>query len=340
MNEVAVVILNWNGKTFLEQFLGTIVNYSQGAHIVVADNASTDASIDYIRSHYPMVTILENDENGGFAKGYNEALKRVKSKFYLLLNSDVEVTENWISPLLSCMQDPSVSGCQPKIRAYNSKDQFEHAGASGGFMDVNYFPFCRGRILNKVEKDEGQYNDPIEIFWATGAALMIRSEVFHEHEGFDETFFAHMEEIDLCWRIKKRGGKFMVVPQSIVYHVGGGTLSYTSPRKVYLNFRNNLTMIIKNHEGMLFPKLIWRMMLDGIAALSFLVKGEFQNFGGVFRAHMYQYANLRTLLKKRNQICKSATHFNKKGWYNGSIIWAFYIKKVHHFSDLNQRLFR
>ena len=202
MNEVAVVILNWNGKTFLEQFLGTVLDCSKGAQIVVADNASTDASIEYIRSHYPMVTILENKQNGGFAKGYNDALKRVKSKFYLLLNSDIEVTENWIPPLLSCMEDPSISGCQPKILAYNSKDQFEHAGASGGFMDANYFPFCRGRILNEVERDQGQYNDPMEIFWATGAALMIRSEIFHEHHGFDETFFAHMEEIDLCWRIK------------------------------------------------------------------------------------------------------------------------------------------
>lgn len=340
MNDVAVVILNWNGKSFLEQFLPNVITCSPGARVIVADNASSDDSIAFLKDNFPEIEIIQNESNGGFAKGYNDALKKVDAKYYLLLNSDIEVTPNWIDPLLECMQDESISGCQPKILSYSNKEQFEHAGASGGFLDVNYFPFCRGRIFNEIEKDNGQYNDPMEIFWATGAAFLIRSEVYHQHGGFDEDFFAHMEEIDLCWRIKRHGGRFMVVPNSIVYHVGGGTLSYTSPRKVYLNFRNNLIMLIKNHQGLLFPKLFWRMLLDGIAAMKFLVSGEFKNFVAVFKSHMYQYAHLRTLLKKRSALKKSGTQFNDKGWYQGSIIWAFYGKKVKKFSDLNQRLFK
>jgi len=340
MKDVAIVILNWNGKAYLEQFLGAVVQFADGARVVVADNASTDDSLNFVRNHFPNVEIVENEKNGGFAKGYNDALKRIKSKFYLLLNSDVEVTENWLAPLYQCMQSDDVSGCQPKVLSYAEKSNFEHAGASGGFIDRNYFPFCRGRILNEVEADLGQYDEKMEIFWATGAAMMIRADVFHEHGGFDEDFFAHMEEIDLCWRIKKCGGKFMVVPDSIVYHVGGGTLPYTSPRKVYLNFRNNLMMLIKNHEGLLFPKLMYRMILDGIAAFRFLVSGEFKNFASVFKAHLYQYANLRTLLRKRKEIREKSTEFNPRGMYNGSIIWSFFVKGAKRFSDLNQRLFK
>lgn len=340
MNDVAVVILNWNGKSFLEQFLSKVIDCSEGARIIIADNASTDASIPYLQENFPSIEIIQNESNGGFAKGYNDALKKVDAKYYLLLNSDIEVTPNWIDPLLKIMEDPSISGCQPKVRSFHQQKLFEHAGASGGFMDSNYFPFCRGRIFNEVEEDSQQYNENMEIFWATGAALLIRSEVYHQQGGFDEDFFAHMEEIDLCWRIKRHGGRFMVVPESVVYHVGGGTLSYTSPRKVYLNFRNNLMMLIKNHEGLLFPKLIWRMALDGIAAFRFLIGGEFKKFGAVFKSHLYQYANLRTLLKKRSALKKTATKFNQKGWYKGNIIWAFYGKKIRKFSDLNQRLFK
>jgi len=342
MNDVAVVILNWNGKSFLERFLPKIIEHSDGARIIVADNASTDASIPYLKENFPGVEIIQNESNGGFAKGYNDALKKVESKYYLLLNSDIDVTPNWIQPLLKCMEDPTISGCQPKIQSFHKQESFEHAGASGGFIDSNYFPFCRGRIFNEVEEDTGQYNENMEIFWATGAALLIRSEIYHEHGGFDEDFFAHMEEIDLCWRIKRHGGKFMVVPESVVYHVGGGggTLSYTSPRKVYLNFRNNLMMLIKNHEGLLFPKLFWRMSLDGLAAVRFLFGGEFKNFGSVFKSHIYQYTHLRTLLRKRSALKKTATQFNQVGWYKGNIIWAFYGKKIRKFSDLNQRLFK
>ena len=340
MEDVAVVILNWNGINFLKEFLGNVVDCSGNAQILVADNASSDGSVAYVRANYPTVQIIENTENGGFAKGYNDALKKVDSTFYVLLNSDVEVTENWLDPLYECMKDPSISGCQPKIRSFKDKSSFEHAGASGGFLDKNYFPFCRGRIFHQIEEDHGQYENAMEIFWATGAAMMIRSEVFHEHGGFDEDFFAHMEEIDLCWRIKKRGGKFMVIPSSVLYHVGGGALPYSSPRKTYLNFRNGLVMLIKNHEGFLFPKLFWRMTLDGIAAYSFLFKGEFKNFWAVLKAHFYVYQKSRTLLRKRQAIKKASSTFNAVGLFKGNVIWNFYAKKVRNFSQLNQRLFK
>ena len=340
MKDVAVVILNWNGVQFLEQFLEKVVLHSGDARIVVADNASTDASIAYVQTHFPSVEIIQNSENGGFAKGYNDALSKIESTFYLLLNSDVEVTENWIEPLYACMKDESITGCQPKVKSFKNRSQFEHAGASGGFLDANYFPFCRGRMFDSNEEDLGQYDEPMEVFWATGAAFMIRSEAFHRANGFDASFFAHMEEIDLCWRLKKQGGRFMVVPQSVVYHVGGGSLPYSSTRKVYLNFRNSIMMLIKNHEGILLPKLFWRMLLDGIAAYRFLFRGEFANFWAVFRAHIYQYAKLRTLLKQRKEIKASKTTFNPKGLFDGNIVWNYYAKGVKKFENLNQRLFK
>lgn len=339
MNTIAIVILNWNGRNYLEQFLSKVVLYSGDCRIIVADNASTDDSIQYLKDYFPQVEIIQNTENGGFAKGYNDALKLVDSEFYLLLNSDIEVTPNWIDPLYEMMKDPTVAGCQPKVLSFYEKEFFEHAGASGGYLDRNYYPFCRGRILEKFEKDEGQYDGETEIFWATGAALLIRSEIYHKVGGLDECFFAHMEEIDMCWRIKKLGYRFMVVPKSVIYHVGGGTLSYNSPRKLYLNFRNSLFMIIKNHDGPLFLKLIYRMKLDGIAAFRFLVKGEFKNFASVFNAHMAMYARFGTLLKQRKEIKATITTFNSKGWYKGSILWARYFKGIIRFKDLNQRLF-
>ncbi|MDC3253066.1 glycosyltransferase family 2 protein [Crocinitomicaceae bacterium] len=340
MNDLAIVILNWNGADLLETFLGKVVTYSADAQIIVADNASEDNSVAYIKAHYPTVEIVQNAQNGGFAKGYNDALKKVNSKFYLLLNSDIEVTENWLAPLYEKMQDPNVAGCQPKILSHKNKDTFEHAGAAGGFLDKNYFPFCRGRIFDHNEKDIQQYNSPIEVFWATGAALMIRSELYHKVGGFDEDFYAHMEEIDLCWRLKRHNYSFFVVPESIVYHVGGGTLPYSSPRKSYLNFRNSLMMIIKNHEGFVLPKLVLRMSIDGIAALRFLFRGELINFWAVFKAHMYQYAKMKTLLKKRKAIQAEATTFNKTGLFGGNIVWNYYVKGVKRFSQLNQRLFK
>lgn len=339
MKQVAVVILNWNGKALLEQYLPSVVKYSPNTDIIVADNASSDDSLSFLAENYPHIRVVQNDKNYGFAEGYNKALESIENELILLLNSDIEVTENWLDPLVEVMKDETIAGCQPKIASLNEKGKFEHAGASGGFIDRNYFPFCRGRIFDHVEDDKGQYNDTREIFWASGAALLIRNTLFKEVGGFDSRFFAHMEEIDLCWRIKSRSFRFLVVPESTVYHLGGGTLPYSSPKKVYLNFRNSLMMLIKNHEGLLFPKLFWRMSLDGIAALRFLIRGEFAQVAAVWRAHMYQYLHLPSLLKSRRELKKQRSNPNNAGLFNGSIIWNYYIKKAKVFNDLNQRLF-
>ncbi len=339
MDKLSIVILNWNGRKYLEDFLPSVVQFSEGATIIVADNASTDDSVAFVRAQYPQIRIIINETNGGFAKGYNDALQQVDSEYYLLLNSDIEVTENWLPPLLAMMNDPKVAGCQPKVRSFHRRSEFEHAGASGGFLDHNYFPFCRGRIFDHFEEDKGQYDGVTEVFWATGAALLIRSSLYHELGGLDEAFFAHMEEIDLCWRAKKRGYKFMVVPESVIYHVGGGTLSYFSPRKAYLNFRNSLYMIIKNHPGWLFPKLFYRLSLDGVAAIRFLVKGEFKLVVAVLNAHIAMYKRVPTLLKQRRAIKKTISSPDNSGLYKGSILWAHYFKRINAFSDLNQRLF-
>jgi GT2 family glycosyltransferase len=339
LESISIVILNWNGKHFLEQFLPSVIANSGRSKIFVADNASTDGSIELVKENFPNVKIILNTENGGFAKGYNDALKQIDSEFYLLLNSDIEVTPGWIEPLIEVMKDPQVAGCQPKILNYNVRTQFEHAGAAGGFLDKNYFPFCRGRIFDQFETDNGQYNGTSEVFWATGAALLIRSRLFHEEGGFDTAFFAHMEEIDLCWRIKKKGYRFLAVTDSVIYHVGGGTLPYLSPKKSYLNFRNSLFMIVKNHEGLLLPKLLYRMLLDGIAGVRFLLRGEWKQLGSVLRAHSHFYLHLRTLLKQRTSIKRSSTSFNASGIYKGNILWDRYFKGINRFSDLNQRLF-
>lgn len=340
MHDVAVVILNWNGEELLRKFLPGVISNSGDAQIIVADNASTDNSIEVLNNEFPQVHIIRNNSNGGFAKGYNDALAQVEAKFYVLLNSDVEVSPNWLEPLISEMQDESVAACQPKILSYRNKNKFEHAGASGGFIDKLYFPFCRGRIFSNTEEDNGQYDHPQEIFWASGAALVIRSNVFHSVGGFDEDFFAHMEEIDLCWRIKRRAMKITVVPRSVVYHLGGATLSYESPRKVYLNFRNSLLMIVKNHEGILLTKLFSRMVLDGVAAMRFLFVGEFKQFWAVFTAHMSLYGSLGKTLKKRKAVRKMSGEFNDAGLFRGVITWQYYVKGVRKFSELNQRLFR
>jgi len=339
-SKIAVVILNWNGQKYLEQFLPSVIQNSGNARIVVADNASTDNSVEFVKTNYPQIEIVINSENGGFAKGYNDAFKKIDAEYYMLLNSDIEVTPNWLTPILEQMKDPQVAGCQPKVKSYNNKNAFEHAGASGGYLDRNYFPFCRGRIFLSVEQDEGQYDGTTEVFWASGACLLIRSELFHKAGGFDETFFAHMEEIDLCWRLKKMNYKFMVCPQSVVYHIGGGTLPYTSPQKVYLNFRNSIMMIIKNHDGMWIPKIFSRLCIDSFAAARFIMIGEFKQFFAVFRAHMFMYRNMSTLLKKRKEIKAMSTTFNATGLYSGNILGAYFFKGIKQFSKLNQRLFK
>jgi len=337
--DLAIVILNWNGQRFLEQFLPTVVLHSQPYRVILADNASTDDSVPYVQTHFPTVELVINEKNGGFAKGYNDALKRIDAEFYLLLNSDVEVTEGWLEPLLEAMSDPTVAGCQPKIKSFHRKNDFEHAGAAGGFIDNYFFPFCRGRIFDSIETDTGQYDYPVDIFWATGACMLIRSAVYWKAGGLDERFFAHMEEIDLCWRSQRMGYRFRAIPASTVYHVGGGTLNYQSPRKTYLNFRNSLLMIHKNYRGWLTWMLIKRMALDGIAAIGFLVKGQFPHFWAVFRAHISFYQLLPSSRKERKQYAE-LTGKPPIGKYEGSILFAKFIQGVKSYGKLNQRLFK
>jgi GT2 family glycosyltransferase len=339
-SSIAIVILNWNGKGYLEQFLPMVLLHSRNARVIVADNASTDDSVSFLNAHFPSVEILENETNGGFAKGYNDALSRITSKYYVLLNSDIEVTENWLAaPFQYLEENPKVAACQPKVLSYHKKNYFEHAGAAGGFIDRNFFPFCRGRILEGVEEDLGQYDFTTEIFWATGACMFIRSEAYWQVNGLDEDFFAHMEEIDMCWRLKRLNWSIAAVPASKVYHVGGGTLAYLSPKKTYLNFRNSLFMICKNYEGLLIPRLFHRMALDGIAGIVFLLTGKFKHCWAVFMAHMHFYKNVGHFYKKRQALKKNSQAVSRIGFYSGSILWASYFKRISVFDKLNKRLF-
>jgi GT2 family glycosyltransferase len=340
IEKTTIVILNWNGEKFLNDFLPSLIKYSNGCRIIVADNKSSDGSIVFLQQNFPQVEFVLNDENGGFAKGYNDALKRINAEFYVLINSDVEVSENWLNPLLEAIKkDEKLAAVQPKILAFHEKTSFEHAGASGGFIDKNYYPFCRGRIFNLIEQDKSQYDGEIEVFWTSGACMLIRSSVFHQVNGFDEDFFAHMEEIDMCWRIKRLGYRLKIIPSSHVYHVGGGTLNYESPNKVYLNFRNSLFMITKNHQGVLVLKLFYRLTLDGIAALHFLSKGKFSFLLAVLKAHFSFYKLLPKMVRKRKAFSPDKKLFNQAGFYKGSILWAYYFKKIKVFSKLNMRFF-
>lgn len=301
MSKIAVVILNWNGKSWLEQFLPTVILHSKQAEIYVVDNASTDDSVSYLQKEFPNVHIVLNDGNYGFAKGYNRGLKHIDAELYCLLNSDVEVTENWLEPILQLYYNhPEIAAIQPKILSYANKDKFEFAGAAGGFIDNLGYPYCRGRIFDETEIDYGQYDDECEIFWASGCAFFIRSQDFWEQNGFDERFFAHQEEIDLCWRLNNSGRKIYYTSKSKVYHVGGGTLNKQSPQKTYLNFRNNLTMLAKNLP---FPKVVWlifvRLCLDGIAGIYFGIKNGFSHLWAVVRAHFGFYAQLPESIRRR-----------------------------------------
>jgi GT2 family glycosyltransferase len=335
--KIAVVILNWNGKSFLEKFLPQVIAYNApGSEVIVADNASTDDSIDFLTKHYPQVRIIRNSVNGGFAKGYNDALKHVQAEYYVLLNSDVEVTPRWIEPVIELMDsDVSIAACQPKLRAYNSRQHFEYAGAAGGFIDKFTYPFCRGRIFDSFEEDHGQYDDAKEVFWATGACLFVRSSAYHLVSGLDEDFFAHMEEIDLCWRMKNRGYRIMYCPGSTVFHVGGGTLAKTSPRKTYLNFRNNLVLMCKNHDPrFFFIKLLLRIALDLVAGLKFLASGDLSHFTAVLKAHFSFYGSFGRTMKKRKEIKKHITQYTTTAVYRKSIVIDYYVRGKKKFSDL------
>jgi GT2 family glycosyltransferase len=340
--KLAIVILNYNGRKHLETYLPSVLAHSGEHKIIVADNASTDYSLTFLQEHYPQIELIVNPSNGGFAQGYNEALQDVDAEYYILLNSDVEVTPNWIEPLLAFMEiNPIASGCQPLVLSYLDKSKFEHAGAAGGFLDKHYYPFCRGRIFDQVEENTGQYNSDREIFWATGACMLIRAEHFHKVGGFDATFFAHMEEIDLCWRLKQLGHSFHAIGASKVYHLGGGTLNYMSPRKTFLNFRNSLFMITKNHDGWLFPKIFLRLILDGLATIQFLLSGHFTHIWSLLKAHGSYYIHLNEMLKKRRAFRKQfKIQFNAKGLYSKSIIVEKFLRKNGSFSKLNPQNFK
>ncbi|WP_223033314.1 glycosyltransferase family 2 protein [Hanstruepera marina] len=325
--KIAVVILNWNGKTLLEKFIPSVVLHSHEADIYVADNASTDDSVEYIKNHYPTVSIIQNSENGGYAKGYNDALKHVKADIFCLLNSDVEVTKNWLQPIFQEFEsNPETAIIQPKILDYKNKSLFEYAGAAGGFIDQYGYPYCRGRIFNTIEKDSGQYNDNVEIFWASGACFFIRTKVFNDLNGFDESFFAHMEEIDLCWRAFNKGYITKYIGNSTIYHLGGATLKNTNPKKTFLNFRNSLFTLVKNAKGNLPILILARLLLDGIAGIKFLFELKFGHILAIIKAHMSFYTNLSRLLNSRKQLLQKGNYFKTQ-----SIVWRYYVKNSKTF---------
>ena len=330
----AVVVLNWNGINWLKKFLPILIEKSKGANIYIADNASTDNSVEYVNDNFPNVKVLKNFSNEGYAKGYNDALETLKEEFFVLINSDIEVTDNWIKPIINLMEANSdIAACQPKILSFHDRNKFEYAGACGGFIDTLGYPFCRGRIFSDLEDDNNQYNDITEVFWASGACLFVRAKHFKEVNGFDNDFFAHQEEIDLCWRLKNKGYKIMVNPNSAVFHVGAGTLKTSSPFKTYLNFRNNLFMLYKNLSVLkLIITLLFRLPLDGIAALSFAKKEN--GLGHVFsilRAHLVFYVSIPLLSLKRKKIDQKK---NLTGQKKFSILFKYYFLGIKKFSDL------
>ena len=330
MKKVAIVILNWNGKAMLKAFLPSVVACShEEATVYVADNASTDGSMEMLESDFPDVKRIQLSQNWGFAEGYNRSFKEIDADYYLLLNSDVEVTDHWLTPLIAYMeQHGEVAACQPKLLSYQDKGAFEYAGASGGFIDRYGYPFCRGRIFDAVERDEGQYDEPTEILWATGAALMIRAKDYWEAGGMDERFFAHNEEIDLCWRLRIRGRKIVCLPESRVYHVGGGTLPKANPMKTFLNFRNNLTMLYKClPEEDLKPVMRWRWVLDYLAAWEMLIlKGNVGDFKAVYRARKAFKRWRKDFEADRQTIQKTAVTKKIPERRDCALLWQYYVK--------------
>lgn len=340
----AIVILNYNGADYLVKFLPKVIESAKSlnAEVVVADNASTDQSVEVLKSNFPEVTLIQIEKNLGFAEGYNVALKQVESDIYVLLNSDVEVTDNWLEPCIDLLEkEEHIAACQPKIRAYHKKSDFEYAGACGGWMDTLGYPFCRGRIFSEIEEDQQQYDQAAEIFWATGAALFIKADLFHKFGGFDGEYFAHAEEIDLCWRLRKAGYKIYCEPSSVVYHIGGGTLGYESVTKTYLNFRNTLVTGFKNET---FTKLLWwlplRLLMDGLAGVLFLSQRKWGHIGAIVKAHWHFFPRIFFWWKRRkyfqNLIRAGAIGDNSKGvgLYNKSIVWQFYAKSKTRFSQI------
>jgi GT2 family glycosyltransferase len=330
LKKIAVVILNWNGAKLLEQFLPSVVAFSEEATIYVADNASTDNSIDVIQTQFPSVKIIQNSGNFGFAKGYNEALQLVEEPYYALVNSDIEVTENWLVPIIKMFEnEPETAIIQPKILDFKKKTHFEYAGAAGGFIDKLGYPFCRGRIFETIEEDKNQYDDEIPIFWASGACFFIRKEVYRKLNGFDPDFFAHQEEIDLCWRAFNLGYQTKFTYKSTVYHVGGATLQQSNPKKTFLNFRNSLLMLVKNlPKSQLFPIIFLRLCLDGLAGIQFIFKGKFSHCWAIIKAHFAFYSIGYQFYKKR-------TPNQRSDYYKiNSIIYRYFIKNGKVFGTI------
>ena len=332
---VSIVILNWNGRKYLEQFLPSVTasTYSN-FNIVVADNGSTDDSVSFLNAAYSNVKIILLKQNYGFAKGYNEALRQVQADYYVLLNSDVEVSPGWIEPIIALMErDRSIAACQPKLLRYTDRNIFEYAGACGGWIDKFGYPFARGRIFDVDEKDEGQYDEVAPVFWASGAAMFVRAKLYHTTGGLDEYFFAHQEEIDFCWRLQLRGYSVYSCPQSVVYHVGGGTLPNGNSRKVFLNFRNNLIMLAKNMPfSESWWKIPYRFFLDAVSACKSLFEGEGKYFFAVMKAH---FSFIAWLLKGYNSNGPAVKKTrDMEGYYHGSVVWAYFIKGKKLFSEI------
>ena len=334
----AVVILNWNGENYLKQFLPFLMENTDipDVEIVVADNASTDNSLQLLKNDFPTIRTIVFDENYGFAGGYNKALQQIEADYFVLLNSDVEVTKNWLQPLLNFMEEnKDVAACQPKVLSFYNRTHFEHAGASGGFIDRYGFPFCRGRIFAEVEEDKGQYNDIRDIFWATGACMMVRSSLYNKVGGLDDAFFAHMEEIDLCWRFKSRGYRICCIPQSVVYHIGGGTLHVESPRKTYLNFRNNLLMLYKNlPNNQLKYVMTMRLFFDYLAAFQLFISGKPKNALSAVKARADFYKIQSEFEEKRNENLLYSTKEIHTEIYQSSIVVDYYLKAKKLFSKI------
>ena len=339
MNLVSIVILNWNGKGYLEQFLPSLIEHSQlpDVEIVVADNNSSDDSLEFLASAYPRIKVIRLDENYGFSGGYNRALKQLSSTYFLLLNSDIEVTAGWLEPLIEKMEsNDRIAACTPKLKDFNERTKFEYAGAAGGYIDYLGYPFCRGRIFDHMEEDQGQYDDSTEIFWGSGACLMVRSSLYAQSGGLDDQFFAHMEEIDLCWRFLRMGYQIHYVPQSAVYHVGGGTLARGNPRKTFLNFRNNLLLLYKNLPENQRERIIFlRMILDGISALRFLIQGDIKDAMAVIRAHA-AYTGMKQAYKgTKGPNNLQDINVIVSGIYPRSIVADFFLNGKKRFDQLD-----
>jgi GT2 family glycosyltransferase len=337
MLKVAVVILNWNGESFLRKFLPNVVNNTmeEGIEVIIADNGSTDGSVSFLEDCFPTIRVIKFSKNHGYASGYNLALKQIESEYYVLLNSDVDVPQGWLDPLISFMEsNQNAAACMPKILDYLNPSHFEYAGSAGGFIDYFGYPYCRGRVLSSIEEDKGQYDQPIEVFWASGACLLIRAKVFWDAEGLDGDFFAHMEEIDLCWRLHNLGYSTWCIPDSKVYHVGGGTLPNNNPRKLYYNYRNSLYMLYKNlPKRRLILVLFIRLVLDGLSAFAYLLQGKFSFFNAVFMAHCTFWNNIGSLRDKRKKL-KAKNIKNKSKTFRRSILVDFFLFKKKTFSSL------